>query len=241
MNRPFTSPALEGKRRVLEQRLASPKCRRAAFIDESYTAPKDDRGKTFYIIAAFVTEKDELKGLAQDLETKFAWEHSGGLFWHSTDAHGGGRDMQARLEGFCDYLGEGPSHEALMAVVVAPILRDDSDGEQARRRCLKTALQLLHDGVEGVSPADLVVLEERAGRANVDQRTVTEAVREGLIDRNYPVLPTTPSLDSARGLWCADVVAYSVARELSSGDNRYSSRLGDQLRRFQAKSNPRVP
>lgn len=213
--------AAEVRQRQLADAYANNKRDSVAYIDESYIAPSaaDEKGTPFYLVAAYVAPVRWHRQLREELP-----DVVGANFWHSTQSHQS-PEGRAKIRAFSEYVAEGD--EPIIVSMQMPIDPDDTNGEEARRRCFKVMLAVLAAGTH-CEALSLVIFEERKfqPQRNADARTIAEARNEGLIPRSMQVLGTSPTYEKL--LWLPDVVCFAL----------YQSHIGnrqDYLDPFRAR------
>lgn len=177
-----------------------------AFLDESFELEGDR--KTFYLMSAVVTHRDQLDVLREGLV-----EVVGDRYWHTTESllTSEGRE---RAVGMAEYLGDEDGTELCIVSCRMPL--GDGGGDVARQACFGQIAQSL---CSGASPLDgavhLMVLEQRQTQheRSYDARIVKELRTDKVICRHCELRQVSPRDEAL--LWLPDLVSSAVRRSIT--------------------------
>jgi hypothetical protein len=206
-----------------------------AYIDESYSAPKQARGNGFYLLTAVILERDRVSVVRSKLRTIARVER-----WHTTDAAGttGGPERIVRMT---RYLADTATSVIAAQTSIPP---SDRDADGARAQCFEMLLGDLCDKGE-LERNGLVVIERRRDidQRREDGRTVNRLRSRGIIHRNLLVHQGSPAGESL--LWAPDVVSWAARQTITRHEKTYLEPLAraKSIRFVRApyRCNPRLP
>lgn len=203
---------------LLQQRYLRNADRPVAFVDESYLAPGfvEAQGQTgrqavpFYVLTGVVVYPKFFDEIREDLV-----DIVGGNFFHATQYGSGGAHSDIPVQ-MAQYLIKGD--EVALVSVRIPAIDNEREMSESRRICYRTLLKELNDGTHH-NPVRLVVGEERREHSqnNWDRRILSEAKKDGLVDRNFNLILVSPAVE--RLLWLPDLVSNSMYRHLAGTDD----------------------
>ena len=176
-----------------------------AFVDESYSTPRQRPDGSFYIITAVVVELQGLEKFRGALH-----EIAETDYWHTTDLarNFDGRDLIERMTCLV------AESARIIHWLHQPIEASDKEGERARVKTFKQALVDLAS--QDLPERGLVVYEKRRDdfQLRADERVIHELRSQGRISRDFLIQPASPAIESA--LWAADTLAWGF-RQLTQG------------------------
>lgn len=178
-----------------------------AYVDESYSLPKNARGKTFYILSATILERSVL----QSFRNQFL-SVAGGTYWHTREAvvTESGR---AKILAFSRLLATVPN----IVSIQSPVELNDPDGEMARKRCFTFLMKCLF--AEHLNVRALVVIEKRNDKRGVDTETMAELRLAGAIPTQAIIAQCSPANECL--LWGPDVISWATNRMMQKEENMY--------------------
>jgi hypothetical protein len=186
-----------------------------AYIDESYSAPEDNKGRVFYILSAIVIERSDIIRIRKD----FINISPSGR-WHSYEL---GKTAQGQkcIETMTSYLAE---NTMSIITVKGSISPEDPKGEAARRDCFTKLFQEL---LKSHIPKDqgLIVLERRTAgpQRQADIFTMDILRRESILSQRTLIFEGTPRTECL--LWGPDAISWSTHRLLLKDEKRYIEKV----------------
>lgn len=178
-----------------------------AFVDESYSTPRQRPEGSFYIVTGVVIELHRLMEFRNHLQ-----EIADSDFWHTTDLarNQAGRDLIERMTCLV------AESATIIHWIHRPIEASDKEGERARVKTFKQALVDLAS--QDLPERGLVVYEKRRDdfQLRADERVIHELRSRGQISRDFLIQPASPAIESA--LWAADTLAWGF-RQLTQGSS----------------------
>ena len=201
-----------------------------AYIDESYFAPKQGKGQTFYIVAAVVIERPTVEEVRNHLHSLVGRD-----YWHTTtDA----RSLEGKeiLRQSLAYLS---AATRILCWLSEPIVNSDREGEATRAAVLRAAVGELTEAF--LSSAGMIVFEKRLPgyQANADTRVINEMRNSGRVARDFIIHPESPANESL--LWAADMVAWSYRQLYLDNDRTFFELLDDRVQVRSLNSESRLP
>lgn len=200
-----------------------------AYLDESYRARpmRDDR--PFYAMAATIYETGQLDDVRDQL-TEIAL----GRFWHTTEAFQAGRRHD--IEEMARYVAENTTWNV---VAVEATITERGGMDEARQTCLAAIAREVTRG-ETPGAVRLLVADNNIDPAlnRADQRTLKLLRGAGDIDPNTALYHGRMGEEPM--LWTADLVAWSVRRNLAVDDGRWVEPLRDVLTILDARTGTAV-
>lgn len=189
-----------------------------AYLDESYYAPKQGKGQTFYIVSAVVVGRSkvgEVRATLLDLV--------GDDYWHTTtDA----RSLEGKetLRQSLDYL---KAASKTLCWLSEPIDKSDREGEAARAAVHRAAVRELTRSY--LPSAGMIVYEKRLSgyQANADARVFNEMRNSGKVDRDFIIHPESPANELL--LWAPDMVAWSYRQSFLDNDHAFFELLSESV------------
>jgi hypothetical protein len=196
-----------------------------AYLDESYRdRPMRDQ-RPFYAMAATIFETAQLDDVRDQL-TEIAL----GRFWHTTEAFQAGRRYD--IEEMARYVAQ---HTTWNVVAVEATITERGGMAEARQTCLAAIAREVTRG-EAPDAVRLLVADNNIDPAlnRADQRTLK------LLRVAGDVNPNTTLYHGRMGeepmLWTADLVAWSVRRNLAVDDTRWVQPLREVLTVLDART-----
>ena len=185
-----------------------------AFIDETYYAPSNGKGRTFYVTCAAIFQRKSLDFCRDELQ-----EMVGSDYWHTSEAakSPAGRD---KIHEIAAYLNE---EMKSVCWLYEPLEPSDRQGERARSKSLKFGVP---DLVRRCLPsAGMIVYEQRPSgfQANADVRTMAELRNAGRLDREFLVHPESPAYEPL--LWAPDLIGWAYRQDFLGKSADYFEKL----------------
>lgn len=223
-----------------------PSGERVAFVDEAYRLPNECRPgeKPFYALAAVLLTIDDHATIRADLRSIV-----GGNWWHTVDAQqtqGGLPKIEALTDYLADY-----RDPCVLAVCHTPGPDDQAIGMRAVS--LSALLAALGSQVPspGAGPGEghqrvvpsqvkMIVLERQNRHQDTDRDlyTIKQARQSGVIDRHFPVMHVSPSIENL--LWLPDLVSHTYRRYITH-DEDLVTRLDGQTVTVELSANKSDP
>lgn len=223
----MTSPSLRDPR-LVELYPRTPGA--VAFVDESYRERPFGNERPFYSMSAVTFSREQLDQVREVLT-----DIAGGRYWHTTEAneYGRGEDI-ARMGRFL-------ARESQWNVVaVETTVQDVPNGlGRARSTCLAAVAREVQRGA-GPNAVRLIVADRnRDEHVNeADRRTMDRLREAGNIDRHVGLYHGRMGQEPV--LWAADLVSWSVYRNLAVDDGRWIEPLRDVLTVLDARTGTAV-
>jgi hypothetical protein len=189
-----------------------------AYLDETYYAPKQGSGQTFYIVSAVVVDRLRLDEIRDRL-----LEVVGGDYWHTTKdvRKSEGREILMRALSILS------QESKALCWLSEPISPSDREGEAARAAVHRAAVRELTRAF--LPAAGMIVYEKRLPgyQTNADARVFNEMRNAGRVERDFLIHAESPANEEL--LWAPDMVAWSYRQSFLEIDHSYFEALAGKL------------
>ena len=195
-----------------------------AFIDETYYAPSNGKGRTFYITCAAILPRKALDHCRDRLQ-----QIVGSDYWHTSEAarSQGGRAKIHELAAFLNI------NSKSVCWLYEPLEAGDRQGEQARAKSLKFGISELVR--KHIPSAGMIVYERRSlgFQDTADSRVIAEMRNLGKLDRDFLVHPESPANEPL--LWAPDLIGWAYRQEFLGRSAEFFEKITDSAEVIRVK------
>jgi len=208
----MSSPSLRSDKldRFYLSRAPSP----VAFLDESMRESPGPGEESFYQLAAVILPNDRLDDIREGLV-----DIAGGTYWHTTDKFRSGTYGRGDIVEMVDYVTD-ESEWNVFAVKMPLAGSSERDLAQARSHCLDRLVRNVTSGSGDNAVRAIVADNNKDQRLNkLDEQVVGRLRDSGQIHKKVSLMHGRMGREPL--LWSADVMSWSVRRNIALDDSRF--------------------
>lgn len=185
-----------------------------AFLDESMRESPGPGEESFYQLAAVILPNDRLDDIREGLV-----DIAGGTFWHTTDKFRSGTYGRGDIVEMVDYVTD-ESEWNVFAVKMPLAGSSERDLAQARSHCLDRLVRNVTTGSGDNAVRAIVADNNKDQRLNKLDLQVVNSLREsGAVHSDVTLMHGRMGQEPL--LWSADVMSWSVRRNIALDDSRF--------------------
>lgn len=185
-----------------------------AFLDESFRESPGPGEESFYQLAAVILPHDRLDDIREGLV-----DIAGGTFWHTTDKFRSGTYGRGDIVEMVDYVTD-ESEWNIFAVKMPLAGSSERDIAQARAHCMDRLIRNITSGDGSGAVRAIVADNNKDQRLNkLDEQVVGKLRDSGQIHQKVSLMHGRMGQEPL--LWSADVMSWSVRRNIALDDPRF--------------------